>query len=262
MDQREVARRYARRWRAEKAKGVVHSIPIEPVAQHVDMLMMAGGTTTSIGEAAGVCGSIIGELARRQRQRIQVVTARKILAVQVSDLLEHGPLVSSVGAIRRVRALLAIGHTHAEINSRLPSTASRQYTMNLLSKRWPRIARGMHDAICRVYDDLSMTPGRSQVTRKRAKREGYRPPLWWDEADLDDPYAEAVARPVDDSEAIDWVAVERRIQGDRSMKLTTAEATEAVRRMYAQGMSWAQIATRTGLKAERYLTKTEWEAAS
>lgn len=265
MDRREAARRYAKRWRQEKARGVQHSIPIEDVACHVDKLIAAGGSVTGIGEAAGVHWTIIGELSRRQRKRIHTATADRILRVAIPDLVYRSSgQVPSVGAIRRVRALLALGHSHATITSQLP-TPNARFTMQLVSRQPLRVSRSMHDAVCVAYDDLSMTPGTSKVTRRRALREGYKPPLWWDEADLDDPYADTRAPLVDDGdgvEVVDWVAVRRRMEGDRTVRLTQDEARALLEEMYAHGYTTGEVQERTGLKPERYLPISEWRAAS
>lgn len=262
MDRREAARRYAKRWRQEKSRGVTHTLPIDEVACHVDKLIAAGGSITGIGEAADVHWTVIGELARRQRKRIHTVTARRILAVTVTDLMRRSSgSVPAVGAIRRVRALLALGHSHATITSRMPGAGPR-FAMQLISRHPLRVSRGMHDAICVAFDELSMMPGASKVTRDRALRAGYKPPLWWDEADLDDPYADTRAPQTEDGEVVDRVAVRRRMEGDRTVRLTQCEARALVEEMYGQGYTTGQVEDRTGLKPERYLPISEWRAAS
>lgn len=54
---------------------------------------------------------------------------------------------------------------------------------------------------------------------------------------------------------IDPVAVERRLAGDRSVRLTTAERFEIIRRWVATGRSLNECKRVTGLRPDRYLPK-------
>lgn len=52
---------------------------------------------------------------------------------------------------------------------------------------------------------------------------------------------------------LDDVAIERRLAGDRSVRLTTRERTELVRRALERGWSRNRIDTVAGIHAERYV---------
>ena len=56
---------------------------------------------------------------------------------------------------------------------------------------------------------------------------------------------------------VDEVAVERRANGDRSVKLNTAEQAEAVRLLMRQGMSKGAIERTTGINPHRALKWAE-----
>jgi hypothetical protein len=76
----------------------------------------------------------------------------------------------------------------------------------------------------------------------RAARNGYLPPLVWDDDTIDDPAAvPAVAPDVED--VVDEVAVAEAMAG-RRINLTRAEWDEAVRRLLAAGMSDTEVGDR------------------
>lgn len=91
-------------------------------------------------------------------------------------------LVDSLGTSRRIHALMAIGWTAAGIAAHGPWATGD--ALLELAKR-PRVHIDNRDAVARIYDQLCMTPGPSDHTRRRALAKGWAPPLAWDDIDLD-----------------------------------------------------------------------------
>lgn len=186
--------------------------------------------------------------AKRLRQRYRCEQRRALSGRDRILIPEHG-------TIRRLQALCALGWTQGEIASRLGVTKSRVSHLMRHSHKGvkPRTAR----AVAALYDELSMTVrvGReAQRMRKYAAAKGWAPPLAWDDEGIDDP----TARPVglitqSDSPAIvDESRIQRRIDGDRSIRLHKGETAEVVRRLLAAGKSMPTIQRDYGIKAERY----------
>lgn len=92
------------------------------------------------------------------------------------------------GVKRRIEALMAIGWP-AQAQAEWLGWPNREYVNRLRRTKWVR--RQSHEAICRMYEALSGTPGPSRITRQRAQALGYAPPLMWD--DIDDPDEHRVA---------------------------------------------------------------------
>ena len=99
--------------------------------------------------------------------------------------------VPSVGTIRRIRALWAIGWPSAVIAERLGWTIEARVT-NLARRGTDRqyVYATTARMVRALYDELSMTPGPSPQTRLRAIRAGYAPPLAWNDDEIDDPDAQ------------------------------------------------------------------------
>lgn len=102
-------------------------------------------------------------------------------SLAVPPVLDDGQLVAPGGAVRRIRALIAIGWTRADIAPRIaPANCD-----SLARGNYARMAVGRWRAVAACYDELHMTLGPSKINRQRAIKLGYAPPLAWD--DIDDP---------------------------------------------------------------------------
>jgi hypothetical protein len=148
------------------------------------------------------------------------------------------------GTIRRLQALHRLGWSTVEVGNRLG--VSRQAVLYWRTYPHPLILRATADRITRVYDQLSAVlppAGRgTDKTREHATRNGWLPPLAWDDGTIDDPTA-APATTVADHTVIDDTAVEEALAG-REVRLTKTERAEAVRRGTARGMSARTVAER------------------
>lgn len=165
--------------------------------------------------------------------------------------------VNIIGARRRIHALMRIGWSTELIAQRSGYSFA---TIQSLSGRpsLKVIHSQKHDRIAAVYSALWDRPGPSREAVKHAIRLGYVSPLAWD--DIDDPTAEPVglSGPGDDDlGGYDESRIERRIAGDRTVRLHKGETVEVVRRLIADGKSSRTIRRDYGIKAERYIKVSE-----
>lgn len=146
------------------------------------------------------------------------------------------------GTRRRLRALIALGWPSDALAGRLGlETRQGVLLMGVSGRVSVRNARRV-DAL---YAELSMTPGPSRKSREVAARQGWPPPLAWD--DIDDP-DEVPLIGSRKPGAVDDLAVEFFLDGRIEFsRLTRGEGTEAVRRLAARGMTRGQLAELTGL---------------
>lgn len=112
-----------------------------------------------------------------------------------------------------------------------------------------RGAKGVHvDTAARVreiYDQLWDTPGPSEQTRRRAVKWGWRPPMAWDDAEMDVPEARPAPK-----------QLPRRVPAT-GKKLDVAAETEEIIRLMNAGLQISAIATRLGVNRRRVQRRLE-----
>lgn len=166
--------------------------------------------------------------------------------------------VPALGAQRRIRALMALGWTSTDIADAAGWT-NRNQVLRILngqkSKPTTWLERATHERVCAVYDRLSMrlpepAPHRTR-TQQKAQREGWPPPLWWD--DIDDP-AEQPRLTRDKHVSpndVDEAVVLRVLAGEK-LPTTRAEKDEITRRWVAAGRSMNDLERIHGWRVSRY----------
>ncbi|WP_157874557.1 hypothetical protein [Streptomyces sp. AcH 505] len=162
----------------------------------------------SSGQIAGVSGvsaTTIAKVALGHRKTVLRRNALGIMAVQASSPVTLGN-VSSLGAVRRLRALYALGHYQHEIAA--VSGLSRDFISGLAVGHWSTLALDRDRAIRQAYDALAMRVGASWKTRRLAESHGWAPPLAWDDDTIDDPKAlpqmdAAAPRPTEGANVVD-----------------------------------------------------------
>ncbi|MFF1348461.1 hypothetical protein ACFVZJ_21200 [Streptomyces sp. NPDC058322] len=164
-------------------------VPTEPVAQHIRSLFEAGTSWPQLTEAANCSTSTIYRILGGQPLTRRSV-AERILAVRPA--IEPRASTGTVGARRRLQALMAIGHTVTGIaaDSDVDSTVINA----ILNGRKASARYETVERIKRTYDRLSTRPNEDArpaavtASRNRAARQGWRDPLWWEDmGHIDDP---------------------------------------------------------------------------
>ncbi len=93
-------------------------------------------------------------------------------------------LVDATATHRRIRAMMALGHTGPELGQLLGGW-SREHVHEVLKR--PRVTRGTQDKFEALYDTVHMLPGASQRLRLLGEARGWVVPLAWDDiTDLDE----------------------------------------------------------------------------
>jgi transcriptional regulator with XRE-family HTH domain len=165
--------------------------PVEPVRQHIDMLIAHGITQTAIAEAAGVAlRQVNGVVRGRITGTVMADTSAAILGV--TRWSSQPRRIESIGAVRRLRALAYNGWTTRQLGQ--VTRLDPQKTVRRILEGSTRVDVATDEKIRRAFADLwdvtptSSTPqGRVRIekTRQRAKNRRWAPPLAWD--DIDDP---------------------------------------------------------------------------
>lgn len=189
-----VAAAYRKRRALAELRGIPNGpVPADPIRQRVRRLMALGWSTPAILAAARCDGTNAGLLliangnSRYAERKFQAV-AELPLTLAVPASVPDTCLVPMLGAVRRVQALMALGWRHSDIT---PLIGRESH--HIAAGRHPRMPALDWRVVDAAYDALSATPGPSSLSRARARRQGYAPPLAWD--NIDDPDEQPYAAP-------------------------------------------------------------------
>lgn len=167
-------------------------------------------TMTGIGERC--LTDLWKAIDEDRRPRMYHRTAAAVLAAAKAQP-EHGGLMAATGTRRRLQALAAIGWSIEELRDRYDLTdAISKVRSGVVTRTHPHIVT----TVARAYTELWNKPGPSNLTAKRAARQGWVPPIAWDDDLIDAADAEPVVlqqtqrtgggRPIDELvEDIEWL---------------------------------------------------------
>lgn len=239
--------------RLDRLDGRPRTIPAGPVQEHVRALLERL-TVQQIARESGVEPSTVRRLLSGVQRTVRRGTAGKLLAVPVTVRPVLGD-VPSVGAVRRLRALYALGHFNRDIAA--AAGVSRDAVCALVAGNWATVKVQLDEGVRRAYDRLSMTAGGSWKTRRLAEREGWAPPLAWDDDIIDDPRAvpqrDAPAAVPDSSPD----AVDRWLHGESVVLDDTGRRRAVAHLMEFTSLSAEEIGAR--LEMRESAVKRSWE---
>jgi hypothetical protein len=241
-------------------------VDASPVREHVRALMDAGMGLKRIVKVSGVSQGALWKLMYGKRQadgtqapsrRVLRETAEKLYAL---DPAWGGPLPladgqildeqASAAAARKLQALVALGWSMSAIGRRLGLNSTRNAIPVVRGERRLTVATAkkadaLFDELCMTLPTAETRFQQAAITRSLnfAKQHGWLPPLALD--DLDPTCNELL---VD----IDEVAIERRMGGDKTVQLSSAERVELVHRWTASGRPLSEMQRITGINTHRH----------
>lgn len=167
--------------------------PIEPVIDHLLRLQRAGLSVACVSRCSGISSYAIHLILARKRERVRASTADAIVSVQMSDVFrsEDGDNVPSVGTVRRLRALHAIGYSGMDLAAEMGFSAVT--VRDLLTGAKPLVRASTARRVTEVFASLEVhsRPRSRPAVRaiNRAARLGWAVPFAWDLDSIDDPAA-------------------------------------------------------------------------
>ncbi|WP_280763310.1 helix-turn-helix domain-containing protein [Prescottella agglutinans] len=192
------------RWHTRQtAFGRFESRYVEPelARKHVQLLQESM-SMKAIAAAAGVSDSAVRALlvgkgaGTEPSTRLLRTVADSLLAVPVppqgtvAPHIRDGQQVDGTGTRRRLRALIAAGHTQSELDTRLGWTVGS--VNRIVNGRTRRVTAGRHRETAALFKELQLIPGTSARARARALRSRWPLPFQWDEETIDDPAARSI----------------------------------------------------------------------
>lgn len=158
-----------------------------PLAEHIHALRAAGVGYADVAERTGLHRDTISNICRRRQTRTTAENAAKILAVPVPAIAESSCCrLPAIGTRRRIQALCAIGYSNAYIAQRLGMTETN---VSRIHRRSGHVSAEIARRVDLLFRELQLTPGSNVRARNRARKNGWPPPLAWDEETIDDPAA-------------------------------------------------------------------------
>lgn len=177
-------------------------VDAEPVREHLRALFAAGIGRRRVEALAGVSSGSLSKILyggpgnRPPSKRIRPKTAEAILAVRPEqEQLAPSALVDITGTRRRAQALVATGWSQARLARELGLTGANFCAM----LRRDQVTAATARAVSGLYDRLWKQPpperdqrtrGAASRARNHAEREGWAPPLAWDDDQIEDPAAQ------------------------------------------------------------------------
>jgi hypothetical protein len=160
--------------------------------------------------------------ARRHQKRLRL-----------SQLRGEPRMVSSSGAVLRLRALQGIGHSMRDLSLML-GYADRGALGQLIYGTRARITVGRHQRIKELYDRLWNTPGTSLRSVNRARSMGWPLPLDLDDDLIDDP---------------DYQPTDNRLDEVTARRQEKEMLEERIRELEGRGMSAREISEALGVSS-------------
>lgn len=248
MDRMTYNKAWAVAYSRDRARGRPRYVAAHETRARLMDLVDADVPLRAIAQATGLSDTAVGHLVAGRRELVHRHTAELVADLSLADVFDRASgNVPSIGATRRIQALMAIGWRKADLEvAGVPAAQLVTRTRARVSVQGWRRTR-------EVYERLSMTPGPSQTCRDRARARGYAPPLAWDEDAIDDPRS---APHVDSATPalVDPVAVDRVVATasahlgcDTRLRLTPQERVAATQELAARGSSDAEIAHALGV---------------
>ncbi|MFD7185535.1 hypothetical protein ACFV90_36935 [Streptomyces sp. NPDC059904] len=175
---------YMCRYRLDRARNQNRRVDSAPVVEHVRSLVDSGWSRSQIATAATCSERSVISLYHGYYATIRADLAARILAAQPRiDIVKGKSYVDATGTIRRVRALIAIGHPVARIAAAIG--VHRTPLGKLITHGSERVTAQLARDVAGLYKRWAGQPGNNVRARNRAVAEGWHGPLAWDA--IDDP---------------------------------------------------------------------------
>lgn len=241
--------RTQKRQKLLRHRGIALSITHAQLQATLSPWLRMGVSPTAIYRAAGLSETYGGTAYSTGRGAL--ASTRDALAAVTEDDFRGTDMVYADLTRRRIFSLRAIGHrlTDMPVDGKGVWRTHERVTI--------ATARAMRDH----YRTLEFTIGPNKNGMARARNEGHRPPLSWD-----DPGTLAWPNgPVDwqipRERHLDFVVVQRLLDGER-IRSTKAEKVEAMRRWLAAGKSERSLCQIHGWHEGRYVIRGNEEGAA
>ena len=176
----------------------VPPVVLARLRRHIHALIGAGVSEAQIALDAGLNRKTVQWVSSGRAEagvppgyRIEKANADRILALPVPTVLFQGvadhEAVAAIGTQRRLRALVAAGHSSTAIARCLKSPVGT--VEDIIDGSRATVSAAVARSAATLFSALQMTPGACELSKEYAKARKWAPPLAWDEDSLDEKQA-------------------------------------------------------------------------
>lgn len=194
--------RYMSRYRYEYDHGQRRRVDTAAATNHARALVAAGWSRRQIADAAHVSHGAARTITEGRYPTTRADIAQRILALPITaPPVGDGRFTPATGTVRRLRALMVIGHTLADIAK---ATGIHRGNLGQIARWAPdQVETRTARAVATAYRQMStrpgtaVRPGASTRARNIATSNNWHGPLAWDDIDNPDeqPDTDGVATP-------------------------------------------------------------------
>jgi len=170
-----------------------HQRPATHARNHIKTLRQTGIVIGQIAKLSGVSTDTIGRISLGKNKTIQAITEKKILAIKPDPAnVRPVTLIDGTGTARRLQALVTLGWSQAGLGRMLGAETPQMWKII----HGQPVTQAMANRITDLYNELwNREPPQETYAEKHsyrtaknaARRNGWLPPLCWDEDRMDDP---------------------------------------------------------------------------
>ena len=219
---------YEKRLALDHARGHRRNIDATQIRVHAERLVASNWTHRQIAGAANVARSVIGDLLTG-RPEVRSSTALAVLSIPIGPPPVLAIGVNAAGSMRRIQALVFIGHNCQTIAAH--ATSSDDKIARIAAGQFTTVSADTAADIADAYRALIATPGTSTRARQHARNKKWHGPLAWD--DIDNPECKPETE-------------HRKSRAKASTKPKVYADPARVAQLTAAGKSAAQIALEIG----------------
>ncbi|MEB3367393.1 hypothetical protein [Saccharopolyspora mangrovi] len=194
----------AHHYRKVQERGLRRRVDAQPVIEHVRALEALGWRRNALSRRLGLHRATVHKMSTGDYDTVRQAVYATVLAVPLKP--PPPSRVHRIGFARRAQALACLGWTFKQLEARAGWHPGRIWSAMLPGRNGGEyIPREWHLEMCALYDQLSMTKpvpgvddhGRTINQRKSAAlRNGWVPPLDWDDDEIDNPEAKPFGSPL------------------------------------------------------------------
>lgn len=175
-------------------------VPVQPIRDHINLLIQAGVSDRSISEASGVSRTTIRAIMRGRNERggqINKSTTKEVAAAilalkPTTKILGDNCFTDATGTRRRIQALATIGWPQSRIAARIGIRPSNIVTLLGQERVTVRMAKTVQGVYDQLWDQQPTTTTSYEAGAVRrsitlSKRKGWAPPMAWDDDTIDNP---------------------------------------------------------------------------